>query len=170
MAAASSPSPKAEQEAPKITTGKDISMEIGSVGRLLSDDFIRYKLRNTSRPPNKYAETLRKVGTEVEKRYEISLDGLVKTIRLDPENGCEEEFRESMNAIFEDGECNWGRIVMVYVFAARLAKHLEDEHKSEYVDELISMTGDYVDVELTHWIQKQGGWVSLVSFSGKLWL
>ena len=145
----------------ELTTQKDTLMEIGNVARLLSADFIRYKLKNTSRPPNRYAETLRRVGNEVEKRYESSLNGLVKRLRFDPENGGEEAFNESLNAIFEEGPCNWGRVVMVYVFAAHLAKYCEDEHKPEYVNDLISITGKFVDERLTPWIQKQGGWVSI---------
>ncbi len=143
---------------PILTTRME---EIGNVARVLSDDFIHYKLgRCSSRPPSREAETLRRVGKEVEERYEISLNGLVNSLRFDPEKGGEEAFNESLNAMFEEGPCNWGRIVMVYVFAARLAKYCEDHHKSEYVDDLVSISGKYVDERLTPWIQKQGGWVS----------
>ncbi|XP_072038053.1 apoptosis regulator BAX-like [Amphiura filiformis] len=146
-------------------------MEIGSVARILSDDFIHYKLgKCSSRPPSKEAETLRRVGKEVEERYEISLNGLVNSLRFDPENGGEEAFNESLNAMFEEGPCNWGRIVMVYVFAARLAKYCEDQHKSEYVDDLVSISGKYVDERLTPWIQKQGGWEDFnENFKAKDW-
>ena len=158
-----SPTPDTEINGNGVST-TDISMEIGNIARLLSDDFIHYKLGRTSRPPSQYAETLRRVGKEVEERYEISLNGLVNSLRFDPEKGGEEAFNESLNAMFEEGPCNWGRIVMVYVFAARLAKYCEDHHKSEYVDDLVSISGKYVDEKLTPWIQKQGGWVSNLSF------
>ncbi|XP_072048950.1 bcl-2-like protein 1 [Amphiura filiformis] len=133
--------------------------EIGNVARVLGDDFIRYNLGKCSAPPpSREAETLRRVGKEVDKRYEISLNGLITSLKFDPENGGEEAFVETLNSLFEKGPCNWGRIVMVYVFAARLAKYCEDHHKSEYVDNIVSISGKYVAERLTNWIQKQGGW------------
>lgn len=146
-------------------------MEIGNIARLLSDDFIHYKMGTSPvKPPSRYAETLRRVGQEVEERYEISLNGLVNSLKFDPEKGGEEAFNESLNAMFEEGACNWGRVVMVYVFAARLAEYCKDNQKSEYVDDLVSISGRYVDERLTPWIQKQGGWEDFnENFRAKDW-
>lgn len=137
-------------------------MEIDTEARILSEDFIHFILGEcSSRPPSRYAETLRRVGKEVEDRYEITLNGLVNDVRFDSEMEVETAFKESMDAMFEVGTCNWGRVVMVYVFAARLANKFDDRQNKQRVDQLISISGKYVEEKLSSWIQKQGGWVCI---------
>ena len=153
--------PQKEDTSNLYLANATIPTGIENVARLLAEDFIHYSLgKCCSPPPSREAETLRRVGKEVDERYQISLNGLITSLRFDTENGGEEAFNESLNSLFEEGPCNWGRIIMVYVFAARLARYCEDRHKSEYVDNLVSISGKYVAERLTHWIQQQGGWVS----------
>ncbi|XP_022105214.1 induced myeloid leukemia cell differentiation protein Mcl-1 homolog [Acanthaster planci] len=147
--------------------------ECRTICKRLSRDFITFKLQaNAGRPPCKYTETLRRVGREVEERYAISLNGLVNNLQYDPKkHGAGKElFSVSLDAMFEEGAVNWGRVVMVYVFAARLAKYCEENANPEYVDEVVEVCGDYVSDKLTPWIVKQGGWDDFnESFKAKDW-
>ncbi|XP_033634342.1 bcl-2-like protein 1 [Asterias rubens] len=139
----------------------------------LSEDFIHYKLNsNVGRPCCHFGDTLRRVGSEVEERYAITLNGLVNNLQYDPKkHGAGQElFNVSLNAMFEEGSANWGRVVMVYVFAARLAKYCVENGNSEYVDEIVEVCGEYVADKLTPWIVKQGGWDNFnESFKAKDW-
>ena len=143
--------------------------ESGSIARQLGDDYIMYKVGKTNgkRPPCQHAETLRRVGDEVEERYAITLNGLVNNLNYDPEKDGEEAFTASLNAMFEEGSCNWGRVVMVYVFAAHLAKYCQEQGKGYHVRELSEFAGRYVASRLTPWINKQGGWVGTYSLNLK---
>ena len=148
-------------EIPNKVTAEVLQMDTKNMALLLSDDFIRYRLGRSSSltPPSRETETLRRVGKEIEEKYEICLNGLVNSLKFDPEKNGKEAFTECLDSMFQEGPCNWGRIVMVYVLAARLAKHCDDRGKPECVDALVTLSGTYVDEKLTPWIEKQGGWV-----------
>ncbi|XP_038074028.1 bcl-2-related protein A1-like [Patiria miniata] len=167
----SPPSPTEELNGNSLSPSQEA--ECRRISKRLSEDFIHFKLQsNVGRPPCKYSETLRRVGREVEERYAISLNGLVNNLQYDPKkHGAGKElFSVSLNAMFEEGAVNWGRVVMVYVFAARLAKYCEENGNSEYVDEVVEVCGDYVSEKLTPWIMKQGGWDNFnESFKAKDW-
>nr|XP_054756559.1 bcl-2-like protein 1 [Lytechinus pictus] len=162
------PSPDAEVNGhPLVGEG-----ESGLIARQLGDDYISYKVgkHNGRRPPCQHAETLRRVGDEVEERYAITLNGLVNNLEYDPDKDGEEAFTASLNAMFEEGSCNWGRVVMVYVFAARLAKYCQENGKGYHVGRLSEFAGRYVASRLTPWINKQGGWEKFdESFKAKDW-
>jgi hypothetical protein len=60
-------------------------------------------------------------------------------------------FVSVVDEIFEDGQINWGRIVAVYTFAARLAQHCKESCPD--CDERISLyAGKYVANKLGRWI------------------
>uniref|UniRef100_A0AAU7NK52 BCL2L7 n=1 Tax=Paracentrotus lividus TaxID=7656 RepID=A0AAU7NK52_PARLI len=161
------PSPDTEHGHPLVEEG-----ESGIIARQLGDDYITYKVgkHNGRRPPCQHAETLRRVGDEVEERYAITLNGLVNNLEYDPDKDGEEAFTASLNAMFEEGSCNWGRVVMVYVFAARLAKYCQENGKGYHVRSLSEFAGRYVASRLTPWINKQGGWEKFdESFKAKDW-
>jgi len=167
----SPPSPTTELNGNSLSPSQEA--ECKRICKRLATDFILFKLQsNAGRPPCKYTETLRRVGREVEERYAITLNGLVNNLQYDPKkHGAGKElFNVSLNAMFEEGPVNWGRVVMVYVFAARLAKYCEENGNSEYVDEVVEVCGDYVAEKLTTWIITQGGWDDFnESFKAKDW-
>lgn len=156
----------------------DISMDFNmhdgysEIACSLGNDFVNYKCgRTTSRPPSIYAETLRRVGDEIEEKYNISLNGIVNQLKYDPNTDGKKAFYASLDAMFEEGPCSWGRVVMVYVFAARLAKYCQRENMGKAcIDDLIKYSGDYVSGRLTQWIRSQGGWGDFCEkFKAKDW-
>ncbi|XP_071489131.1 bcl-2-like protein 2 [Diadema antillarum] len=166
------PSPDTELNGGQCLASSLEEGESGFIARQLGDDYIGYKVGKTKnrRPPCLHAETLRRVGDEVEERYAITLNGLVNNLEYDPEKDGEEAFTASLNAMFEEGACNWGRVVMVYVFAARLAKYCQEHGKGYHVGKLADFAGRYVATRLTPWINKQGGWDNFnESFKAKDW-
>ncbi|KAJ8049269.1 Bcl-2-related protein A1 [Holothuria leucospilota] len=134
----------------------------GEIAHELSTDYVRYKLGlDTNTNPSFYAETLRRVGDQVEERYDLALQGLVCQFNYDPILDGERSVGVIFDAIFENEECSWGRIVMVYVFAARLAKYCQKQgYEKDTIEQLSRFAGSYVEDHLKHWIKEQGGWVS----------
>jgi len=147
------------------------SSEAVRIARNIGYDFIRYKVGLTKdNPSSLHAETLRRVGDEIEERYAISLSGIVNTLQYDPDSDGRAAFYTSLNTMFEEGPCSWGRVVMVYVFAARIAKYCHEQNRDECVEELITYTGDFVANKLAPWIQRQGGWDDFCEkFKAKDW-
>jgi len=112
----------------------------------------------------KYSKTLRSVGKKIDQRYDITLNAKANDLfsARDEDDDIRERFRRTLDVFVVDDEqrnCNWGRVVMIYVFAARLAErcYLHGQHRD--VDDLIEMTGSYVAENLSSWIEEQGGWV-----------
>ena len=63
--------------------------------------------------------------------------------------------------LFRDKTCNWGRIISLFTFCGTLAKQsaLKDMYKT--IDDIALFLCSYIANNLTEWIYKQGGWVSI---------
>ncbi|KAJ8030164.1 Bcl-2-related protein A1 [Holothuria leucospilota] len=132
----------------------------GKIARELGEDYVRYKLGlETDTSPSVYAETLRRAGDQVEERYSLALQWMVSQLHYDPILDGERSVRVIFDAVFENEECSWGRIVMVYVFAARLAKYCQAQgYEKDTLEQFGRYAGEYVECHLKRWIEEQGGW------------
>lgn len=132
-------------------------------------------------PPNKICKTMRRVAKDMLKKHEFVFKGMVKKLNLNGEN-LFQTFVIVSEELFADGEINWGRIVAVYAFAAKLAMYIKDnfmdthETKAAFQRKLSMFLGKYVASKLKHWIIGQGGWNDFVEsfpdkseFEEKLW-
>jgi hypothetical protein len=66
---------------------------------------------------------MRRTVRELSNRHDIAFKGMVNKLKITETNAFP-TFVSVVDEIFEDGQINWGRIVTVYTFAARLAQHL----------------------------------------------
>ncbi len=137
---------------------------IQSTARHLSSNFIWFELGSSRNPcPCEYCEILRNTGRKVNDKYDTTLNVVINDFLSGCSNDDDfpEKFRTTLIEITEDdvSACTWGRVVMVYVFAARLAKRYSLQRRDDRVDELIDMTGNYVAENLSLWIEQQNGWV-----------
>jgi len=53
-------------------------------------------------------------------------------------------------------EINWGRVVVLYTFGAKVAEHF-NENGQDLTDEISTWIGNYV-ISKSDWIRKAGGW------------
>jgi len=60
--------------------------------------------------------------------------------------------------VFRDG-VNWGRIVAIFAFGAKLAQYCMGNGLQQDVDEIVEWVGNYIS-SLSEWICAHGGWVS----------
>ncbi|XP_033108761.1 apoptosis regulator BAX-like [Anneissia japonica] len=166
-------SDESEVDGPKYRTLRGNNKQDGDVERMareLARDFITYKVGGNYKLSSEYAETLRRIGDEVDSKYDISLSGIVRKLKYSPERDGSDGFTSSLNTMFEEGPVNWGRVIMVYVFGARLAKYCVENNLGDQVETLIKYTGEYVAIRLSGWINKQGGWDNFVlNFRRKDW-
>ena len=63
--------------------------------------------------------------------------------------------------LFRDKTCNWGRIISLFTFCGTLAKQSASKDMYKTIDGIALFLGSYIADNLTEWIYKQGGWVSI---------
>ena len=126
------------------------------VARDLAKDYIYFKLSKEGLPGCKEATLLRRLGAEIEQRHELLLKSMCERLDID-EQSAERTFKDIADETFATG-INWGRIVVLYTFAGKMAV-FSSEHHMDLADRIVMWLGDYV-TGLSDWILKQGGWVS----------
>lgn len=141
------------------------------IAKQLAEDIIQYVMVSPSPPlVCRYAGTLRRIVDEVSAKHKVVFESIVLKVgvrnRSQPSDttACRQTFEAVANELFADGHYNWGRIAMLYAFAAWLAKlpsdHCLTDAKDEVAQAIADAAGDYVAKRLASWIYQQGGWVS----------
>ncbi|KAL5004542.1 hypothetical protein ScPMuIL_017998 [Solemya velum] len=109
-------------------------------------------------PPNRTCKTMLRTVKELSSRHDIVLKGMVNKLNV-TENNVFHTFVSVADEIFEDGQMNWGRVVAVYAFAARLAGRCnKDCLQSDWAGKISSYVGEYVGNKLGRWIVDNNGW------------
>lgn len=124
---------------------------------IASDVVLNFGVENAKKSPDRFCKTMRKTVKEVSDRHDIALKSMVNKLNLDNGNTFQ-TFVNVADEIFEDGQINWGRIIVVFAFAARLTASLRRNH-STFEDKVALYVGKYVGNKLGRWILDNGGWV-----------
>ncbi|XP_041368869.1 induced myeloid leukemia cell differentiation protein Mcl-1 homolog [Gigantopelta aegis] len=110
---------------------------------------------------SKYCKVMRQSVRELLERHKIVFNSMVKKLDV-----CEKNvlltFEKVADEVFEDGETNWGRIVTVYAFAARLAMACKRNGNDEVLQNIAIITGKFIWRKLGPWILQHGGWDAFV--------
>lgn len=138
-----------------------ITNKTGKISQDLAKDIVLYVINRAPSHPSVYASNMRRLVDKILGKHEILYKGIVTNLKL-AEIDVHKTCCAIADELFADGKINWGRIVALYAFVGRLAKHFADHglDGDEYTDALASYLGDYVVEKLDRWITEQGGWVS----------
>ena len=124
---------------------------------VIADDVIlNFGKDDKKKAPSKFSKTMRRTVRELSSRHDIAFKGMVNKLNLDSNNPFQ-TFAHVADEIFDDGQINWGRIVAVYAFAARLAAR--ETGKNDFPKKISLFVGKYVANKLGKWILDNGGWV-----------
>lgn len=139
----------------------DLMQQTSSVSRQVADDIVLWSTGRASRSPqNEYAKTMRRMVDQVLDKHSSLFRGLVNRT-----NTANTDLPASITAIadeeFGDGEANWGRIVALCAFVARLSRYFQENGMEENVEVLGGFLRSYFNDRLNAWIATQGGWVSI---------
>ncbi|XP_046839125.1 apoptosis regulator BAX-like isoform X2 [Xenia sp. Carnegie-2017] len=124
-------------------------------GTILVNDLIGYKIGRNVPPVNATAKTLRKLSDDIEERNPDLLEQLCSKLNFTHETGYN-SFSAIANTVFSDGIINWGRIVVLLAFSARLGRYCEENNMSDQIESISGWTARFL-TDLG-WIQAQGGW------------
>lgn len=134
-------------------------------GTMLAKDLVDYKLGRNSPPANATAKTLRKLSDDIEQRNPDLLEQLCSKLNFSKETGYS-SFSEIAKEVFSDGKINWGRIVVLFAFCAKLGKYCNDNNMNDQIGNITEWTARFVAG--LGWIESQGGWVGTLLFFIKL--
>lgn len=146
------------------TPGSTTPLEnVRHLAEVIAADVIKVYVEDSDKkPPNRYCKTMRRTVKELSDRHDIAFKGMVNKLNVNDTTAFP-TFVSVVDEIFEDGQINWGRIVAVYTFAVRLAKHCKNE--SPDCDERIALyAGKYVASKLGKWILDNGGWEAFADY------
>ena len=127
-------------------------------GKILAKDLINYKLGENLSPVNATARTLRKLSDDVELRNPDLLAQMCSKLNFSKET-VYSSFCEVVKEMFSDGVINWGRIAVLFAFAAQVAKYCNENNMGDQMDNITEWTARYVGE--MGWIEQQGGWNGL---------
>jgi len=136
----------------------ELLLTTNEISRDVADDIVSWAIGHGSNPRNDYAKTMRRMVSEILDKHSSLFRGLVA--RLDTSSL---DLANSITAVadeeFGDGEANWGRIVALCAFVARLAQHFkENQETGDRGDVLANFLRTYFCDRLNAWIATQGGW------------
>lgn len=131
---------------------------------VVADDVVLYFNRESEKKPkNRYCKTMRRTVRELSDRHDILFQSMINRLQVD-DTTLFVTFACVADEIFEDGQINWGRVVAVYTFAARLADSFIEDQKPEAAKKIATYTGRYVGKKLGKWIIDNGGWDGFADF------
>lgn len=152
--------PAEASHTPNISVGRRMKSPEEKIAHDLADDYIYFaKLgKETYRVNTEVAATLRKIGSEIETRHEALLKNMCNKLDIRASTA-EITFRTVADEIFSTG-INWGRIVVLYCFAAEVASFC-NRQEIDIVHDVVRWLSEYIcQRTFTEWIRKAGGWVS----------
>lgn len=157
-----------------LTTTPGELNNVKQIARDLSDDLMHHVVGiGRRKPSSKHAETLRRTSQEMFNRHEIFFKNVASKMQID-RNTANVIFKNVADDMLTDGRCNWGRIVALYTFGARLAQHVyttSNDKNERFVSQIGTFVGNYIVDNLSEWILSNGGWVRFrFSFCLRLWL
>lgn len=122
----------------------------------LAKDLIRWKIGKGNLLNCKTASLLRKLSTQIEGKHEALFKNMCNRLDLNERNVsaiCGQIADEIIG-----NDINWGRIVVLYTFGAKVAEHFH-ENGTDLSEEISKWIGNYM-ASKSDWICKAGGWVS----------
>ena len=135
-------------------------MDTERIARVINSSFTAYKLGYELTYKTDLISKFLKCCIEADKRYNDELCKLTQKVMNDVDVSSDMQVKNILDALFDDGIINWGRIIMVFVFGAKLAVLSKDTAKLGSPELITRYIDEYVKSELLDWIKDSGGWVS----------
>ncbi|NP_001274311.1 uncharacterized protein LOC100215682 [Hydra vulgaris] len=104
----------------------------------------------------KETELMMRLVEEIEIKHELFLSNMCKRLNLNTENA-QSMFHTIAEEIFSDG-INWGRIIVLYAFAGKIAEHCRKSNDEQIIDKIALWVAGFV-AKKSSWIRDSGrGW------------
>lgn len=112
-------------------------------------------------PNNKVIDTVKKLCSEFEKRYESQFPEMCATcseVELNSAN-----YTAVLDQLIVNG-LHWGRVVAIFSFAGAMSVYCMKKNQKERVDWIREWTCQFMDSKVENWINENNGWRGLIDF------
>ena len=135
----------------------------GKIAKEVASQFISTKVGNTA---SKNCSAVReevvillRLAAEIEKDYGFTFNNMCNRLDVNSENAYF-HFSTIADEILVHGEENWGRIIILYAFAAKLAEKCKQSNNDAMIENIIYWLSCLI-ARKSSWIRESGkGWVS----------
>ena len=129
------------------------------IAKDIAKEFIFIKVgRPLKNAPRRETEIILRLSEELECKHDMLLKSMCNRLNINADNAYK-TFCEIAEEIFKD-DINWGRLVVLYTFAAKLAVHCKSCKMDNMIEKIIQWLGTFV-ARKQIWIKEKGhGWVS----------
>ncbi|PFX31800.1 apoptosis regulator R1-like [Stylophora pistillata] len=123
--------------------------------KALANDLVEYRIGKRNPPPSHTAAILRRLSDELEDRHSAVLANMCGRLNI-LTGSAHTKFVQVADEVFRDG-VNWGRIVAIFAFGAKLAQYCFRNGLEKEADDITDWVGNYIS-SLSGWILSNGGW------------
>lgn len=140
----------------RLPTREQSRRVIGDVWHcLLLDDNERYEL-------NRYSFTVLTLVEEVLRKHATVFRSIARSLTARPSGPGHGQWRV-LEEVFRDGRIHWGRIIVSIALTIRISQELKSQALPAV--SALSTLIEFFDMNLTPWVEENGGWVSPSSSS-----
>ncbi|KAK3552719.1 hypothetical protein QTP86_021111 [Hemibagrus guttatus] len=148
-------------EALLIRVVQDQMVNITTGGQLCSPNFpVVQPLPNVQHQKlvNELAKSVKVIGDQLnhEQIFNNQIDGLARL-------GDKKIFSKLVEGVFDDGQINWGRIIVLFFAVGKLAVKMLLANLPTVFSEILESCLDFFRTKLLGWIRNMGGWISSIS-------
>lgn len=133
----------------------------GKVAKEVACQFISRKVgRHTKHAIRKEVEILLRLAKEIEKDYGMTLNNMCNRLDINSNENAQSYFVFSTiaNEILVNGDENWGRVIILHAFAAKLAEKCKQTNNEQMIENIIYWLSCFIAKKST-WIRDYGrGW------------
>lgn len=149
-------------------------MATSSVQKMASDlavDIIQYSCGIIITPKDECTLIMRRCVDKMLTNYQYKFNGLIKLVVNDHDDtDIVVVFREVVKHMLKEPAVNWGHIVSIYAFTARITQHLmaqnSPQNKDTIIETMTEVWSSAFSHELENWITEHEGFDSFVQAFG----
>jgi len=141
-------------------TDNNFNTPEGKIAKEVASQFISRKVGRHSTPNvRKEVEILLRLAVDIERDYGVTLNYLCNTVDVNKDGYF--KFTTVAEDILKNGEENWGRIIILYAFAAKLA--VRCKNNEQMINNIIYWLSCFI-AKKSRWIRESGkGWDGFIN-------
>jgi len=139
------------------TNNSNYNTPEAKIAKEVASQFISKKVgRHTKNDIRKEVEILLRLSKEIDCKYGVALNNMCNSLDVNSDNAYY-KFSTVAEEIL-NGDENWGRIIILYAFAAKLAIQCKQSNNEQMVDKIINWLSCFI-AKKSSWIKTSGnGW------------
>ena len=123
---------------------------------------VESQLAASGAKPSIVSQELQVIGAELEKMYPHLYQSVSRQLNhtMSSEAVVRDTYMSLADHMFKSGSVTWGRVVAMFAIAGGFAVDCVQQGHADFVEVVVETFGKITAKHLSHWIARQGGWVS----------